>query len=119
MNAKIIFDYHFNPENRTGFCLQKIPNELECSLYKNFQKDFPLANIILKKERDFVFAEFDIKEEWYELYPILGYNITDKFERGISFDFFGTCALTNQGINPNTKVKSIRQQLIEQEVLVD
>lgn len=118
MKAKIVFDFHYNPIDHTGFHLGYIPYDFEVPLLKDFNSEQVLTKITLKNENDFVFSEFEVKEEWYDFYPVLGYSKGWSDTSNTSdFWFSGRCALTDKGVNPNPRVKSIREQLREQALL--
>jgi hypothetical protein len=113
MRAKIIFDYQYDHTNHTGFDLQLIPNHFESPLLKNFDKNENLGTITLGVESNYVFSEFEIKEEWLDLYPILGYEMWHSNWNNLEFHFTGRCSLSD-GLNklhPNPNVKTIREQL--------
>lgn len=111
MKAKIVFDFDYNPVDRSGFDLAFLPYNCEVPLTKNFNPDEVLAKIILRNETNFVFAEIDTKEEWYDWYPILGYRKGWSNSGETEFEFTGCCALTDKGVNPNFRIKNIREQL--------
>jgi len=124
MKAKIIFEYQYDPIKKTGFPLADFPDEIKVNLTKNFVETEILDTVILTKDQEKIFAIIDVKEEWYDLLPIIGAN---KYTTGSSavnnFIFWGSVSLSDtiieekHVIHPNSKIKTIRNQLIDQGIL--
>ncbi len=117
MRAKIIFEFDFNPIDYSGINLDYI-EESEYPLLLDFDNEKMLELINIKKENNYIYSEIEIKDDWLDLSPVVGcskpgYSNSRESTNGSIHEFTRRFAL-GKGENSNKRVKSIREQLINQ-----